>query len=55
MRKLLGQVDPVDVLAIASVAVVAVGAAMVFVPAAFLIVGALGLVYAVALSRGEER
>lgn len=54
MRDLLKQIDPVDVLALASVSVVAVGAAMIFVPAAFLLVGGLGLLYAIAVSRRES-
>jgi len=53
MRDLLKQIDPIDLLALASVSVVTIGAAMVFVPAAFLIAGGLGLLYAVAVSRRE--
>lgn len=56
LRELLSSIsiDPIDAVALASVAVVAVGAAMVYVPAAFIVVGALGLAYAVAASRGGE-
>lgn len=55
VRKLLASVfvDPIDVVALVSVAVLAVGAAMVYVPAAFIVVGLLGLAYAVAASRKE--
>ena len=53
MRDLLRQIDPIDLLAVASVAVLTIGAAMVFVPAAFVLAGGLGLVYAIAVSRSE--
>jgi hypothetical protein len=51
LRKMLSGLDPVDVVAVVSVAVLAVGIAMVSVPGAFVVVGGLGLVYAVAVSR----
>lgn len=51
MREILKQIDPVDVVALVSVAVVTIGISMIFVPAAFIVAGGLGLVYAVAVSR----
>lgn len=51
MRNLLRQVDPIDVVALVSVAIVTIGIAQIFVPAAFIVAGGLGLVYAVAASR----
>lgn len=53
MRELLKQIDPIDILALTSVAVLTIGAAMIFVPAAFLLAGGLGLIYAIAASRSE--
>jgi len=52
LKRVAGQFDPVDVMAVAGVTVLAVGVAMVFVPAAFMVVGALAVLYAVAASRG---
>lgn len=53
MKQLLAHIDPIDLLAVAATSVMAIGVAMVFVPAAFILVGVLGLVYAVAASRTE--
>lgn len=44
-------VDPIDLLALSSVAVLAIGVAMFSMPAAFIVVGILGLAYAVLASR----
>ncbi len=53
MKQLLAGLDPIDLLTVASVAVLAIGTAMIFIPAAFVVVGALGLWYAVAASKTE--
>lgn len=53
MKELLKQIDPIDLLALTSVSVVTVGIAMIFVPAAFVVAGGLGLFYAVSVSRRE--
>ncbi len=53
LRRVADQIDPVDALAVLGVAVLALGAAMIYVPAAFIVVGGLALLYAIAASRSK--
>lgn len=52
--KRIGSVDPIDVLAVIALALVAIGVAMIYVPAAFIVVGALLLLYAALATRTTE-
>jgi hypothetical protein len=45
-------IAPVDLLALIGLAVLAIGVGAVFIPAAFIVVGASLLIYAVMASRG---
>lgn len=53
LRRIADQIDPVDVVAVVGVVLLAVGIAMIFVPATFIVVGGLAVLYAVAASRSK--
>lgn len=44
--------DATDILAVASLVTLAVGVALIYIPAAFIVVGLLGLMYAVIPDQG---
>jgi hypothetical protein len=48
----LRPVDPIDLVALIGLAALALGVALVYYPAAFIVVGGLLLLYAVMASRG---
>lgn len=54
LRRVADQIDPFDAMAVAGVAVLTVGVAMIFVPAAFIVIGGLSMLYAIAASRGKS-
>lgn len=52
MRRL--RVDVVDIVALASLVLLTLGAALIFAPAGFIVAGGLLLAWSIAASRGES-